>query len=248
MVKNSLCVIIPIYKKQLELDEEFSVDRTVEVLKERTIFFIAPLGMEYSYYQKRYPEVKCVFFNKKYFKNVSSYSKLLLSRCFYDKFLNFDYMLIAQTDAIILSSKDLLDMFVRLEYDYIGAPWKKSEKLYPMVFKGSTHLKNVLKPVESRVGNGGFCLRKIKTMVEILNAHPLAIGISKLYKKANEDGVLCYYLKVNNRYSLPTVDMAETFSVEETAKVVLEKGIRPFAVHGYKKYVGSSDIIIKYME
>ena len=62
---KEICVIVPIYKDQLSYSEEFSVDRTRQVLKTRDIFFMAPVDMDCSYYQTRYPDIKVVFFKKK---------------------------------------------------------------------------------------------------------------------------------------------------------------------------------------
>jgi hypothetical protein len=90
------------------------------------------------------------------------------------------HALIFQTDVVLFN--DTIDQF--LEYDYVGAPWCFNH----------------------RVGNGGFSLRNVQTMIEIL-------------KKYNPDGsinedmvisILCYALDKH----LPTLQQAACFSAE----------------------------------
>lgn len=248
---KEICVIVPIYKEKLSFSEEFSVDRTRLVLKTRDIFFMAPADMDCSYYQLRYPDIRIIFFKKKYFRSVHTYSELLLSRQFYKRFLKYKFMLIAQSDAVILSSRDELDFYMEMDYDYIGAPWESENKLYPMIFKGMDRIGFVfgtyMKPFMARIGNGGFSLRKISAMLSIIENHPLAVGLSKKFKRANEDTLLCYYLNAEKKYTVPPVSVAEKFVAEQTAKKCLENGSIPYAIHAYETYVGGVDEIKKYM-
>lgn len=39
---KKICVIIPIYKEKLSEEEAYAVDRSVEVLKNRKLYFVAP--------------------------------------------------------------------------------------------------------------------------------------------------------------------------------------------------------------
>lgn len=87
-------------------------------------------------------------FATKYFKNIFMYSRLLLSEHFYSRFSEYEYMLVVQPDVWILSEDDKLDYFMQFAYDYIGAPWKQEEKLYPVIFKGMNHLEKVAKKWE----------------------------------------------------------------------------------------------------
>ena len=253
---KKICVIIPIYKEKLSEEEAYAVDRSVEVLKNRKLYFVAPAGMNSTWYESKYPQVKWETFATKYFKNIFMYSRLLLSEHFYSRFSEYEYMLVVQPDVWILSEDDKLDYFMQFSYDYIGAPWKQEEKLYPVIFKGMNHLEKVAKkwgipfnqPLMARVGNGGMSLRKISAMLDIIKNHPVAVKISKISKRNNEDGFLCYYLNAKDKYRLPTSEFAEQFAAEQTARQLLEEGKIPFSVHAYEKRVGDHNIMREYME
>jgi hypothetical protein len=123
------------------------------------------------------------------YANLSSsmYNTMLKSLSFWEGLLKMgcEHALIFQTDVVLF--KDTIDDY--LDYDYVGAPWKDS-------FFGC------------RVGNGGFSLRRVETMLRLLTLPPAQRNVY-----GNEDGffgLLC----MRNGYNLPSVDVASTFSVE----------------------------------
>lgn len=142
------CVVIPIYKEKFSEGEERSVDQTYKILAKRPMFFFAPASLDTSYYEERYSRIGIKRFDDGYFKTVEDYSRLMETSEFYEKFVDYDYMLINQPDCWTFS--DDLDYFCVLGYDYIGAPWP------PM--KGM--------PKEG-VGNGGFCLRRVRKFIDL---------------------------------------------------------------------------------
>lgn len=87
------------------------------------------------------------------------YSRLLSKRsCIYDHLLETDYFLIFQTDSLIFKQNiALLDYFIDGGYDYVGSPWLICN----------------YQPTRDRdfIGNGGFSLRKTKTMLHILDTY-----------------------------------------------------------------------------
>jgi len=84
--------------------------------------------------------IKLVQYN---FNNIGQkiYSKILKTPQFWENFLNWDSVLIIQTDALILRRID--DIY--FNFDYIGSPWDNNKC--------------------ENGGNGGFSLRKVKTMI-----------------------------------------------------------------------------------
>jgi hypothetical protein len=86
---------------------------------------------------------------------VKGYNNLLLSRCFYQAFDEYEYMLIVQTDALVLSNA--LEEWCAKQYSYVGAPW----------FDGYTTPTRPLRL--SNVGNGGFSLRRIPDFLKVLS-------------------------------------------------------------------------------
>ena len=94
--------------------------------------------------------------------------------------------LVFNVDTVLL--KDEVDQFI--EYDYIGAPWC-------IKFLG------VL-----TVGNGGLSLRNCKTMLAIIQTHPIP------KHPLNEDIYFSYFLLQTPNVNIPTMDIAKRFSVE----------------------------------
>ena len=160
---NTCVIIIPIYKKTLDSDEFFSVKKTIGKLKDYDIYWACPNYLDISYYYENFGISKIVRFDDDYFKDVASYSRLLLSCFFYERFINYDFMLICQTDAIIL--KNELDLWLNKPYDYIGAPWP-----YGYTFTIRTNkipLKDGVK-CNAFVGNGGLSLRRIRSCIKLI--------------------------------------------------------------------------------
>lgn len=236
---NKVCVIVPIYKPMFNENESKAMTRGLNILSDRACYFMAPKSLDTSYYKANFPNVDIVRYSDRYFKNTAAYSKLLISRNFYLGWKEYEYMLILQPDVYILKDEDLLDEFIKADFDYWGAPWKTEMKLYPVCLPMGEKLVNRFLPYnKSFVGNGGFSLRRISTMASITSKHRLAAIASGFCNYMNEDVLLCYYL-VKDGYHLPSIEQAQQFSVEETAKDVLNENILPYAIHAYEKYYGS---------
>lgn len=149
--KSSSVVVIPIYRETIPPEEGLSLRRCLHVFASRKLVFAAPTGMNLTAYEsvcgdrsvavERYPA--------KYFRSIESYSLLLIKPLFYERFKQFEYLLIYQLDAYVF--RDDLDEWCAKSYDYIGAPWLKSAPNGDMIPCG--------------VGNGGFCLRKVSTFL-----------------------------------------------------------------------------------
>lgn len=152
---NRVVVIIPIYKSILTENERTSLIRCFKVLGGYKIGFISPSFLELSEYTQLSRSYNVDFFvqifDEKYFRSIDSYNKLMLSQQFYNRFTEFEYMLIYQLDAYVF--KDDLKKWCNKGYDFIGAP---------LIGKfGNTQFST-----EMRVGNGGFSLRKVETYIQ----------------------------------------------------------------------------------
>ena len=96
-----------------------------------------------------------------------------------------EYALMFQPDVLLF--KDNIDDYIN--YDYIGAPLTIFSNIIPLAF------------------NGGFSLRNINTMIFITNRF--------IYNQnVNEDIHFSYLINHVNKFNIPTVDIAKTFSVE----------------------------------
>ena len=181
MNKNRICIVIPIYKKILNEFEIISVNQCIHVLSDYQIFFIHPERLDLGFYTSKFPQVKNYkSFQKKYFKNLYAYNMLMLNEDFYKSFLNFEYMLVYQTDCYVF--RDDLLVWAEKGYDYIGGVWFEN-------FRGNpTNGAKVWFP-----GNGGLSLRKIKSIFNLLTSKT-SLG----FKKLNEDKEL---LKIEKKFN-----------------------------------------------
>lgn len=89
------------------------------------------------------------------FASITSYNKLLLDSCFYQRFIKYSYILIYQLDAFVF--QDTLAHWCQQGYDYIGAPWFEE-------YDAST----ATDPMQQSGGNGGLSLRRVEAFLEVL--------------------------------------------------------------------------------
>lgn len=204
-----LIIVVPIYHEDFSFIEQISWRQLSKVLGDYPISIVVPqnLGMVFSGAGQYRIEV----FPNEYFKSPQTYSRLLLSPSFYERFIDYEYMLIYQLDAFVFS--DRLEYFCSLGYDYIGAPLPRwSNYWYSMKTRpGMAYI-----PFLGRVGNGGLSLRRIKSMLQILqqkerilSTHPLA----QLFRE-QEDMFFTYCGTLKDGLNMPDINLARKFSVE----------------------------------
>lgn len=141
-------------------------------------------------------QVKILNYN---LNSVKDYNNILLNINFWHTFSSFKKILIFQGDTMIY--KYGIDKFNK--YDYVGSPWP-------------TSLQTI-----TRVGNGGFSLRTVKSVIHCLeNVDKIYINKYLQYdqnqnKLGNqpEDIILSYGMK-QFEYSIPEVSTAKHFAVE----------------------------------
>lgn len=155
-----LCiVVIPVYKPDPNDAECASFRRTLSILHNHDICVVTHLGCALDKYQQLAAEVsktfRVEFFDSVFFRSVGDYNNLCFSNEFYNRFIQYEYMLIAQLDVWIFD--DQLDYWCRQGYDYIGAP------IYH-AYTPSSFTRKFL-----GVGNGGFSLRKISHCLRVVN-------------------------------------------------------------------------------
>ena len=246
---NRLCVVIPIYKTALEEMEERSIERTCEILLRRDIFFVAPEGLQLDNYDHflNKENINVEYFAPKFFQGISGYNKLMLEKRFYERFSAYDYMLIAQPDAYILSGKDELDGFMKKGYQYWGAPWNPPLKIFRLDLKGARHFEKFLKPVICQSGNGGFSLRHISSTIKLLNEKKIT---AKLWcNNYNEDGFFAYFGHSSSIkwFNCPPLEETTSFALEADMKEMLALGKDVFAVHAWEKMLKGYCNLKKYI-
>ena len=201
--------------------------------------------MDKSYY-KKWQECKWAEFNKKYFKSVKTYSRLLLDTKFYKYFIEYEFMLILQSDAVILEHNDVtLKHMMSLPYDYIGAPWTEGYDLYPFMGFGMTFFRKIFNPQKCYVGNGGLCLRRIDNTIKLINKKKF---ISKFWRYP-EDFFFGYYGTNNvSFYKNAPVDIAKRFALEKGSLSELSNGANTFGIHAWELWLGNFEILKQYLK
>lgn len=230
MISNSdVVVVIPVYKGEIDVFETISLKQAFSVLEEYDIVLVAPSDLEVNYpelYGKKY---KIERFDAHFFSDVKGYSQLCLSEIFYERFVRYNYMFIYQLDAFVF--RDELSIFCSRGFDYIGAP-------IPEVFMPFAKL---------RVGNGGVSLRKIESMLRLLEDKQTIIELAKhefgdLQQKiiSTEDTFIVYSIEriQGVDYKRPDYDGAFEFSVEFDMDNIYDRlrEKNPFAVHRWSGY------------
>jgi hypothetical protein len=140
-------------------------------------------------------------------KSAREYSRLLQSCTLLDTFANVSFILVFQADNRFCSTSPYnVTGFAALNYAYIGAPWQ-----HPVV-------------AGSRVGNGGFSLRRVEHARACCMRKPPANPV--LYHPEDLAVIRCM---VGKKFPMAPVDVAEKFSSEsylpESATVA------PMAIH-----------------
>jgi hypothetical protein len=221
-MKKLVVVAIPIYKSILTENEKISLKQLNKILGDKyDIVFIAPKSLNFDY-GDAYNHFKIERFSDQYFKSTASYSEMLLSVAFYQRFPKYQYMLIYQLDAFVFS--DQLEKFCHMKFDYIGAPIPKAFNLW--------------RSIGCRVGNGGFSLRKIDSTIRLLENKDHILGDHPMKKTFNEIEDLffafCGTQKEFN-FKVAPVSLAMKFSLEHSSLLKKLKTKLPFGCHGWYK-------------
>ena len=208
MSAQQVVAAIPIYQPTLPAMDQYSLDQSVRVLAGRDLVFIAPEGLDISYYQSRYPGLRYEFFQPEYFSSIQGYNRLLLGHPLHDRFSAYEFLLILQTDAIMF--RDDLDHWCSLPFDYVGAPW-------PIMYELFVNLDNFVgdngKHMKVAVGNGGLSLRRIRKCVALFDEFPDAINVFR-HTASSEDLFYSVMGALSRDFVLPNELTASLFAFE----------------------------------
>lgn len=243
---KSCVVVFPLYKHPEPLELLF-LENGIRLTQGFKQVLVAPEGLQIDSSFGLLEQLEVKRFSAHYFEGITGYNQLLLSRGFYTTFALFDYILIHQADVFLF--KDELNAWCEKNYDYIGAPWFRPDKLNRgFLFHALQHLKLAFKKNKvyadryNKVGNGGLSLRKVSTALKILDlVNP---SLLKKYSHAqgcgfNED--IFWSLEapaILPSYTIPEMSEAMQFAVEfEPAKayVFLNENL-PFGCHAPLKH------------
>ena len=227
-------VLVPVYKPRPTASERFSIARTMEVLGRHPIWLVAPESLDTAPYTELFPTLRVARFPDAYFQGIPGYNRLLVSPFFYEKFADYEYVLICQTDVYVFA--DELDDWTRKGYDYIGAPWIETP---PSTKRWSPF--NFSRFMTGKVGNGGFSLRKVSSHLRNARRWSRWVGLisGPTRTKIHEDYFWSLLVpRFDRAFRIPSLREALGFAFEyQPSKCyALNEGRLPFGVHAWEKY------------
>ncbi len=222
-----IVVVIPVYKP-FSQEEKTSFLQCIRVLHKFDLAIVKPATLELQEAEEFSPQLVQISFDPKWFKSIYSYNRLVLSQEFYQRFASYDYMLIYQLDAYVF--EDRLMEWAHKGYDYIGAPWLPESAKYEckaghLLLRIRRGFNKVFSRITSaelhfKVGNGGFSLRKISTMLDVTKRYQSVINdfLSRPRRKFQEDVFLCLVLSEQDSLRVPDFKEALGFAFEMNPK------------------------------
>ena len=248
--KKQVAVVIPIYKATLTDLEKISLAQCFRILSPYPIIAVKPNSLDISAISGSELFSEIYSFKNSFFHGIKGYNELMLSPVFYERFLDFEFILIYQLDAFVF--RDELAVWCNKGYDYIGAPWLKFPASPDFIKAAKTRIKTYYytffniyrnglpceRQFDNMVGNGGFSLRRVSKF------HYLSIKfkakIDEYHQREehqfNED--VFWSLEMNrkfNRLNIPGFKEALLFAFENRVELSMfhTKNKIPFGCHAW---------------
>lgn len=162
--KKTVAIVVPMYREAVSGDEQISLRHLRHYLGRYDKYIITPRNLRMVHNLSNFSIYPL---DEKHFASKESYSHLLVSKSFYEAFRGYEYILIYQPDSLVFSGQ-LLE-WCKKGYDYIGAPWYRTE-----VMKAERWTLD-----EDCVGNGGLSLRKVESHLKVLRIYQSPLNIAK---------------------------------------------------------------------
>jgi len=216
-------IVIPIYKETLNPVEKIALTSLIKVINGAyDICFVAPNGLSLKEYNLIVDaELPVVNFSEKFFASTSTYSQLCISYDFYNKFSDYEYMLIYQLDCYLF--KNDIAKWCAKGYDYIGAPIISPNSGWNIM-----SMLNGKEQYKPKVGNGGLSLRKIDTFKYLTNPNGEFIKYAHISDETIatvefEDKYFCEDLALEYDFNIPNWAEAATFAVDMNPEIIEER-------------------------
>jgi hypothetical protein len=165
---RSAIVVIIVHRPSPSVSELASLKQCVNVLGNYPIALVCPEGLNVDAYKNVAPEIQVNFIDSKWLSSYAMFNRLKILPFIYEKFIQYEFILFYELDAWVFN--DELEKWCSMDYDYIGAPWFEN-------FYGASADARFL-----GVGNGGFSLRKTRSLLKALNSRGYIIDPVKLFK------------------------------------------------------------------
>ncbi len=213
MQNQTVAIAIPIYRNEPTQDEIIVLKHYRAVFKNYPIVFFAQEDMDVTAYQQLYSGHARVEFKYFKWKGYEQYNKLMVDAEFYKQFLDYTYILLAQTDTFIFEVD--LDYWCSQNYDFIGGVIYNSAYGKHMLDTSSTLrlLKKTGLVTKDSFRNGGLSLRKVSAFYNICRKYAFLIRTGKV--TGMEDAFWSVWAPILNPFfKVAPLDVSHKFAVE----------------------------------
>lgn len=164
---KKVAIVVPMSNRaDLQPDEQISIRHLEHYLGQYDKYLVVPESLAIEI-----PDFLLARFDDSFFGSVLANTRLMLSKQFYERFLDYEYILIYHLDALVFS--DDLEKWCDAGWDYIGPPW--------LVCDDSPWVK------EPGVGNGGFSLRNVRSFLKVLSSSRYSIHPDEYWQRKYAD-------------------------------------------------------------
>lgn len=244
----SAIIVIPVYRTPDDR-EEVALRQCQKMLGMRyPVEVVCPDGLDSGPFTAFLPNATFRRLAPSRFRNIKAYNALMLEPDFYRHYADYDYMLVYQPDAYVFS--DNLDTWLRLGYDYIGAPWLPNDNWFQLTIGEVVRaVKRRVSPIGStrrlkhaqfqyRVGNGGLSLRRIQCMIRVTEQYQREVA-SHAFPGDDwpEDVIIGAYYAHRHLVTTPDWRTAAAFSMDNALRRCYRVNGHqmPFGCHGWLK-------------
>jgi hypothetical protein len=146
---KTVAIVVPLSDREALLPEEqVSLRHLRHFLGGYDTYYVVPRGLPLELEGFRRLE-----FSRKYFGSMLAHNRLMYLPKFYESFRDYKYILIYHLDSLVFA--DELLAWCETGVDFVGAPWLPCPE-HPWI-------------TEPGVGNGGFALMKIESVLKVLD-------------------------------------------------------------------------------
>jgi len=171
VVTTPVMIVTPIWRPVLD-ELEARLMRVTDRTNESTPrAFIAPRGMDVTWYSELFPDWEIRFIDQRHLASVTAYSAWMTSPDPYRLFSDTTMMIVCQTDAVLVRS--VLDLQTE-SFDFLGAPWSPPVRVLRVGHRMAVFSPTGGGPLHARlfgqrlwVGNGGLSIRRTAAFEEV---------------------------------------------------------------------------------
>lgn len=253
---KKVAIVVPVYLQTPKKDEIISFNQAKKILGKYPIILVCPDSLDTKEYEFLTTDVER--FDDKFFKGVKAYSELCLRKDFYERFRDYEYIMIYQGDGYVF--RDELEYWCNQGFDYIGAPWfegyddaKPDADFIKFVGNGGMSLRNVQKHIS--LFENKFQIHSYKDLADenkkkklISNILNIPVNLIRFFEqffvptskltRLNEDFYIAKYGPKLKDFKIPKPEDALKFAFENLPERLFEMNNKqlPFVCHAYLKY------------